>query len=73
VAKSSVPWWWTYPWYEHQNLRDERAEAFTSLLWNGVYDDVYYARAGIGLYNHFGNRLPIVAYHLSPIHSYPDW
>ncbi len=29
-------WWWG-PWYEHQNLRDERAEAFTSLLWDGVY------------------------------------
>jgi uncharacterized protein YfaS (alpha-2-macroglobulin family) len=33
------------PWYEHQNLRDERAEAFTSLLWEGVYDYVYVARA----------------------------
>ena len=32
-------------WYEHQNLRDERAEAFTSLLWPGVYEYVYYARA----------------------------
>ena len=36
-------WWWT--WYEHQNMRDERAEAFTSWLWDGVYDYTYVARA----------------------------
>lgn len=36
-------WWWT--WYEHQNLRDERAEAFTTLLWEGVYTYSYVARA----------------------------
>jgi uncharacterized protein YfaS (alpha-2-macroglobulin family) len=38
-------WWWWWPWYEHQNLRDERAEAFTSLLWEGVYTYSYVARA----------------------------
>lgn len=38
-------WWWWRTWYEHQNLRDERVEAFTSLLWSGVYDYDYYARA----------------------------
>ncbi len=38
-------WWWWGPWYEHQNLRDERAEAFTSLLWDGVYEDTYITRA----------------------------
>jgi uncharacterized protein YfaS (alpha-2-macroglobulin family) len=37
-------WWWR-TWYEHQNLRDERVEAFTSLLWSGVYDYDYVARA----------------------------
>ena len=37
-------WWWG-PWFEHQNLRDERAEAFTSLLWDGVYQYSYIARA----------------------------
>jgi alpha-2-macroglobulin len=37
-------WWW-WPWYEHQNLRDERAEAFTTLLWEGVYTYSYVARA----------------------------
>ncbi len=38
-------WWWWGTWYEHQNMRDERAEAFTSLLWDGVYDYTYVARA----------------------------
>jgi uncharacterized protein YfaS (alpha-2-macroglobulin family) len=38
-------WWWWGPWYEHQNMRDDRAEAFTSLLWDGVYDYSYIARA----------------------------
>lgn len=37
-------WWWA-PWYEHENLRDERAEAFTPLLWEGVYSYTYDARA----------------------------
>lgn len=37
-------WWWG-PWFDHQNLRDERAEAFTSLLWEGVYDYTYVCRA----------------------------
>lgn len=32
-------------WFEHQNLRDERVEAFTSLLWEGVYSYAYVARA----------------------------
>ena len=32
-------------WFEHQNLRDERAEAFTSLLWEGVWNYSYVARA----------------------------
>jgi hypothetical protein len=36
-------WWWT--WYDHQNMRDERAEAFTTLLWDGVYEYSYVARA----------------------------
>ena len=38
-------WWWRPVWYEHQNLRDDRAEAFTSLLWEGVYKYSYVARA----------------------------
>jgi hypothetical protein len=38
-------WWWWGPWYEHENLRDERVEAFTSLLWEGVHTYTYVARA----------------------------
>lgn len=38
-------WWWRWNWYEYQNLRDERAEVFTSLLWDGVYEYTYIARA----------------------------
>ena len=38
-------WWWTRTWYEHQNLRDERAEAFASLLWDGIHTYTYVARA----------------------------
>src|SRR5690606_5077886 len=38
-------WWWRSTWYEHQNLRDSRAEAFTTVLWDGVYEYTYVARA----------------------------
>lgn len=37
--------WWAWQWFEHQNMRDERVEAFTSLLWEGVYNYSYVARA----------------------------
>ena len=43
-SHSRLSWWW-WPWYEHQNLRDARAEAFTTLLWEGVYSYSYVARA----------------------------
>ncbi|CAF3846313.1 unnamed protein product [Rotaria sp. Silwood1] len=35
----------TIGWTEHENLRDERAEAFRSLLWPGVYEWTYVMRA----------------------------
>jgi hypothetical protein len=38
-------WWWSSTWYDHQNLRDERVEAFSSLLWEGVHTYSYVARA----------------------------
>ncbi|HCA57274.1 MAG TPA: hypothetical protein DEP46_04725, partial [Blastocatellia bacterium] len=38
-------YWWRQYWFEHQNFRDERAEAFASLLWEGVYNYTYVARA----------------------------
>jgi uncharacterized protein YfaS (alpha-2-macroglobulin family) len=39
--------WWRFrgTWYEHENLRDERVEAFSTLLWEGVYTYTYVARA----------------------------
>jgi uncharacterized protein YfaS (alpha-2-macroglobulin family) len=32
-------------WFQHQNMRDDRVEAFTSLLWEGAYEYSYVARA----------------------------
>lgn len=34
-------WWWSRPWFEHQNMRDERVEAFASTLWAGVHEYTY--------------------------------
>src|SRR5690606_26219946 len=38
-------WLWSRPWYEHQNLRDDRAEAFASILHGGVWEYTYMAIA----------------------------
>ena len=43
VSDDSGWWWWT--WYRHQNLRDDRAEAFTSYLWAGTHEYSYVVRA----------------------------
>ena len=43
--KSSNWWLWRRRWFDHQNLRDERSEAFAALLWGGVYKYSYVARA----------------------------
>lgn len=43
-GRGGYSWWWG-PWYEHQNMRDERVEAFSSLVWGGVQTYTYYARA----------------------------
>ncbi len=37
--------WWRSQWYEHQNLRDERVEAFGTEVWAGVHTYSYVARA----------------------------
>jgi uncharacterized protein YfaS (alpha-2-macroglobulin family) len=37
--------WWSRVWFDHQNLRDERAEVFAALLWEGVHTYRYTARA----------------------------
>jgi uncharacterized protein YfaS (alpha-2-macroglobulin family) len=38
-------YYWRQHWFDHQNFRDERAEAFSALLWEGVYNYSYVARA----------------------------
>ncbi len=40
-----IPFSWRGTWYEQQNLRDERVEAFTSVLPEGVYTYRYIAKA----------------------------
>lgn len=38
-------WFWGWNWYDHQNLRDDRAEAFADYLPGGTYEYSYIARA----------------------------
>lgn len=38
-------WYWGWNWFEHQNLRDDRVEAFASYLPGGTYEYTYIARA----------------------------
>lgn len=38
-------YFWYTTWFDHQNLRDDRAEAFATYLQAGVYDYSYVARA----------------------------
>ncbi|MBK8051663.1 MAG: hypothetical protein IPK16_33990 [Anaerolineales bacterium] len=45
ASNDNYGWWWWYTWYDHQNLRDAGAEAFTTYLWDGVYDYSYVTRA----------------------------
>ncbi len=45
AAKGGRYWYWNRTWYEHQNMRDERVEAFASLLYDGVWDYTYVAKA----------------------------
>ncbi|MFW2333044.1 alpha-2-macroglobulin family protein [Ilumatobacter sp.] len=45
AAPFESSWWWGWNWFEHQNLRDDRAEAFSSLLPGGTYEYTYIARA----------------------------
>jgi hypothetical protein len=37
--------WWYPTWFDHQNMRDDRAESFATYLPAGVYDYSYVARA----------------------------
>lgn len=45
IPLPEIGWCWCWQWYEHQNLRDDRAEAFTSYLPGGTYTYTYTARA----------------------------
>ncbi|MFT4974398.1 MAG: hypothetical protein ACI8S6_000280 [Myxococcota bacterium] len=38
-------WWWWRPWYDHENIRDDRVEAFAAQVYGGVYAYSYVARA----------------------------
>ncbi|MFP5488629.1 MAG: hypothetical protein ACLGHQ_10030, partial [Acidimicrobiia bacterium] len=38
-------WFWGWNWFEHQNLRDDRVEAFSSYVPGGTYEYTYIARA----------------------------
>ncbi len=38
-------WWWRWSWFEHQNLRDDRAEAFATQVRAGTHTYSYVARA----------------------------
>ena len=44
VDARSIGWWWG-TWYQHEQLRDDRTEAFTTLLSAGTYTYSYVARA----------------------------
>jgi len=37
--------WWSWTWYDHQQLRDDRVEAFADRLGAGVHEYSYIARA----------------------------
>lgn len=37
--------WWNWTWYDHQNLRDDRAEAYAAYLWAGTHEYTYVTRA----------------------------
>jgi uncharacterized protein YfaS (alpha-2-macroglobulin family) len=41
------PYWrsWMWSWFDHQNLRDDRVEAFVTFLPGGTYEYSYVARA----------------------------
>ena len=43
-ARGGGDWWWR-TWYRHQNLRDDRAEAFSLYLRAGTHEYSYVARA----------------------------
>jgi alpha-2-macroglobulin len=45
VTRPLCDWWCQPTWFDHQNMRDDRAEAFAAYLPGGTYDYSYVARA----------------------------
>ena len=45
VGAERIPTWYGSTWFDHENLRDDRVEAFSSYLYGGTYDYSYVARA----------------------------
>jgi uncharacterized protein YfaS (alpha-2-macroglobulin family) len=45
TASAAYYWRWHSVWFDHQNLRDDRVEAFAYLLWEGEHTYSYFARA----------------------------
>jgi alpha-2-macroglobulin len=45
VGANQLPMWFGATWFDHENLRDDRVEAFASYLYGGTYDYTYVARA----------------------------
>ncbi len=45
VVPVGLPMWYGSTWFDHENLRDDRVEAFSSYLYGGTYDYTYVARA----------------------------
>jgi len=42
---SRAPTWFGGTWFDHENLRDDRVEAFSAYLYGGTYEYTYVARA----------------------------
>ncbi len=40
----TLPMWYGATWFDHENLRDDRVEAFSAYLYGGTYDYTYVAR-----------------------------
>jgi uncharacterized protein YfaS (alpha-2-macroglobulin family) len=40
-----LPNWYGWTWFDHENLRDDRVEAYSAYLYGGTYEYTYIARA----------------------------
>ena len=40
-----LPTWYGWTWFDHENLRDDRVEAYSAYLYGGTYEYTYFARA----------------------------